>query len=98
MGENQIMLPMDIFLKIIEGQARIEAKLDSHITAESMLTARVSNLESDNNQAKGARKMLVWLVPILSALASIIGTAVAYAVTIGRYIEQLQQLQTLVRP
>ena len=50
MGENQIAVPMDVFLKIIEGQARIEAKLDAHIGTESTLESRVCVLENDSNQ------------------------------------------------
>lgn len=98
MGENQITVPIEIFLKIIEGQARIEAKLDAHIGTELSLEARIGVLETENNQAKGGRRMLVWLVPVLSGLAAITGTAITYAVAVGRYIEQLQQLQTLVKP
>lgn len=93
MGDNQIVVPMDVFLKIIEGQARIEAKLDAHIGNESTLESRVCVLENDSNQIKGGRKILTWLIPLLSGAAAITGTAITYAVTVGRYIEQLQHVQ-----
>ncbi|VBB07345.1 Hypothetical protein LUCI_2589 [Lucifera butyrica] len=92
MGENQIAVPMDVFLKIIEGQARIEAKLDTHISTESTLENRVYALETDANQAKGGRRMLMWIIPAISGLAAIAGTAITYAVTVGRYIEQFNHL------
>ncbi|MBP2652642.1 MAG: hypothetical protein H6Q73_211 [Firmicutes bacterium] len=93
MGENQIQVPMDAFLEIIKGQARIEAKLDAHIGTESTIDARVLALETDNNKSKGGVKMLTWLIPVLSGSAAIVGTAITYTVTVGKYIEQFQHLK-----
>lgn len=97
MGENQIAVPMDAFLEIIKGQARIEAKLDAHIGNESTIEGRVCALENDSNQIKGGRKMLTWLIPLLSGAAAMAGTAIAYAVTVGRYVEQIQHIQQSIK-
>lgn len=91
--ETQITVPMDVFLKIIEGQSRIEAKLDAHVGTEAGIEQRVCGLETKVNQADGARKTLVWLVPVLSCLAAAAGTAITYAISIGRLLEHLKGVQ-----
>lgn len=92
-GENQtVTLPADVVFKLIEGHARIEAKLDAHVTSEASYDRRLGALEGRANQAEGVRKTLIWLVPIISGLVAMAATAVVYAITAGRYLEKIAPL------
>jgi hypothetical protein len=74
--------PSDLILKIVEGQARIETKLDAALKhqdgqdeAISELRARVETLEKVNARSKG----------YLAALTAVGGIAGAIASTVAKY-------------
>lgn len=67
-GQQIILDGQQVFLQLIQGQARIEAKLDILTQRESELQTRVCILEQETNMMKGERRFLKLWLPIIIAI------------------------------
>jgi hypothetical protein len=74
-GENGITLnAQDVFLQLIQGQSRIEAKLDSNIKVMDRMDGRVSALEIEQNKLQGERRFVKFYMPFLTVAISLVGS------------------------
>lgn len=55
----------DVFLKLIEGQARIETKLDSNNQAISLNAREIRSLKTEIDMIKGERRYLRYVQPFI---------------------------------
>lgn len=69
---NDVVLSVEMFTRIIEGQARVESKID----AMSGLEARVRSLEETKNEQVGMSKAAAFVCSLFSGG---IGSALTWA-------------------
>lgn len=83
MGDEITLNSQEVFLQLIQGQSRIEAKLDSQIQVAEGLGKRVCSLEQEVNQMAGERRFMKFWLPLVCTVISIVVNLIPY-VKVGK--------------